>query len=224
MTAKLLRQTLASLALAFAQAHADAASFTGGVSLDTSQLAGDYELAFVLTDGSVPDDANTIVTLDTFAFGTGSAGVVDIPDPTQDVGGTLATGLQLRDSQFIGVIGATFTAGDSLSFHFTIDSTPEAGDIPDLLSLVLLDSFGNPVSTPDVNDFDAILSFSLDVAGPGVVTAATDLTPAPVVTSSSVPEPSSLQLFVLGILPLVTRTRPRIRRMLARNGAPTLRT
>jgi PEP-CTERM putative exosortase interaction domain len=201
MTIKMFGKAFVTIAFGIAQTHAIGLPFAGTVSLDTSQLSGSYELAFVLTDGSSPDDANTTVTLDTFDFGSGSAGTVDIPDPTQDVGGSFATGVFLRDSQFFGVIGTTFTAGDALSFRFTIDSSPEAGDTPDLLSLVLLDSLGNPVQTPDPDDSDAILSFEVGVAPmPLVRTFPGELTQAPLVVTSSVPEPGTLVMLIAALM------------------------
>ena len=195
-----MRTTL--LAMMFACASGAAATpFTGSVQLDTTLLADPFEIAFVLTDGSGSNDGKTTVTLDNFAFGGGSGGDVDATLTTGDVNGSLDTGMSLRDSSFIAVIGATFTPGSVLSFDFQIDWTPEAGDTPDLLAFVLLGSDGTPIGTADPSGADALMTIETGVAStPLVRTFAGDLTPAPLVVTSSVAEPGTIPMLLVALI------------------------
>ena len=193
---------------AFLAAQAAATPFTGSVQLDTSLLAGPFEIAFVLTDGSGSNDGNTTVTLDSFAFGGGSAGGVDASLTTGDVSGSLDTGLSLRDSAFIGIIASTFTPGTALSFDFQIDWTPEVGGTPDLLAFVLLGIDGTPIGTTDPSGADALMTIETGVTStPLVRTFTGDLTPAPPVVTSSVPEPGTIPMLLVALIASVSAWR-----------------
>jgi hypothetical protein len=198
-------------AVFFLATQAAAAPFTASVQVDTSLLADPFEVAFVLTDGGGANDGNTTVTLDNFAFGGGSAGVVDASLTTGDVSGTLDTGFSLRDSAFIGIIASTFTPGATLSFDFQLDWTPEAGDTPDLLALVLLGIDGTPVATTDPSGADALLTIESGVtSAPLVRTFAGDLMPAPLVVTTSVDEPATLLMLFTAMTALIgARSRSR---------------
>ena len=191
-------------AAVFAWASAAAATpFTGSVQLDTTFLVDPFEIAFVLTDGSGGEDGNTTVTLDDFAFGGGSAGTVDAAFTTGDVSGSLDTGLSLRDSAFIGIIGSTFTPGIALSFDFRVDSTPEVGGTPDLLAFVLLGIDGTPIATTDPSGTDALMTIESGVTPTPVVRSFTsELTPAPIVVTGTVAEPGTMSILLLALAAL----------------------
>ena len=192
-----------ALMLAIAQqrpAHAGIVFFTGSVSLDTSALSEPYELAFVLTDGSGVGDANNLVELDNFAFGTGgSAGSVDTALSTGGVSGDLTNGVVLADTAFFNVFASTFTPGSVLSFDFAFTTNLDAGGTPDQFSLALLQSDGTPV--PSTDPSGALLVANIDSFQPRFGRFATDFTPAPVVTlAASAPEPSTARLLLLALL------------------------
>ena len=199
-----MRKSLLTAVLVLAASCAAATPFVGSVSLDTSLLADPFEIVFVLTDGSGTNDGNTTVMLDNFAFGGGNAGVVDATLTTGDVSGTLDTGFSLRDSTFVGIIASTFTPGTALSFGFEVDWTPEAGDTPDLLALVLLGIDGTPIATTDPSGADALLTIESGLTSPPLVhTFASELTPAPLVVTSSVDEPATLLMLITAFIALV---------------------
>lgn len=203
-----------ALMVALAQqrpAHAGSVFFTGSVSLDTSALSGPFELAYLLTDGSGIGDANNLVELNNFAFGTGgSAGSVDTVLSTGGVSGDLTTVVALADTAFFDVFASTFTPGSLLSFDFALTTNVDPGGTPDQLSLALLQSDGTPVPSTDASG--ALLVVNIDSARPGFGRFATDLTPAPTVTfAANAPEPSTALLLVLALLAalrLLRRQRP----------------
>lgn len=195
-----MRTALLAAMLAWASGAA-ATPFVGSVQLDTSLLAGPFEVAFVLTDGSGTDDGNTTVAVGNFAFGGGSAGGVDTAFTTGDVSGSFDTDLSLRDSTFIGIIASTFTPGTALSFDFDVDSTPEAGGTPDLLAFVLLGADGTPIGTTDPSGADALLTIESGVTStPLVRTFTGDLTPAPLVVTRSVAEPGTISMLLVALI------------------------
>lgn len=209
MSLDAMRATLLAATFAVVATSAAATPFTGSMQLDTSLLADPFEIAFVLTDGSGSNDGNTMVTLDNFAFGGGSAGAVDPAFTTGEASGSLDTGLSLRDSAFIAIIASTFTPGTALSFDFQVDWTPEAGDTPDLLAFVLLGIDGTPIGTTDPSGANALMTIETGVMStPLVRTFTGDLTPAPRVLTSSVPEPGTIPMLLVALIALVSARRP----------------
>ena len=213
MSVATICKPLYTAAFAFLAMQAGATPFSGSVQLDTTLLADPIEIAFVLTDGSGSNDGNTTVTLDNFAFGGGSAGVVDATLTTGDVSGTLDIGFSLRDSTFVGITASTFTPGTALSFGFEVDWTPEVGDTPDLLALVLIGMDGTPLATTDPSGTDALMTIESGVTRtPLVRTFTGDLTPAPLVVTTSVDEPGTLLMLVTAFTAFVgARSRSRRR-------------
>ena len=192
-----------ALMLALAQqrpALAGTVFFNGSVSLDTSALSGPFELVFVLTDGSGFGDANNLVVLNDFAFGTGGgAGGVDTFLSTGGASGDMTTGVALADTAFFNVFASTFTPGSLLSFDFAFSTNVDVGGTPDQLSLALLQSDGTPVPSTDASG--ALLVVNIDSPRPGFGLFATDLTPAPTVTfAGSAPEPPTALLLLVALL------------------------
>ena len=190
------------------QRPAQAGVVTGTVSLDTSTLSGPFELAFVFIDGSGTGDGNNTVTLGNFLFGGGSAGAVDTGLSTGGVSGDLTSGASLVDSSFFNVFASSFTPGSLLSFDFSLTTNVDGGGAPDQLSLVLLQADGiTPVATEDPSGGDSLLTVNIDSASPAFSTFASDLTSAPIVTTSAVPEPPTLLLLAIGLLSVGWATR-----------------
>ncbi len=213
---------LTALAAPAPSARADP---VGTVTLDTSGLGGgDFELAFVLTDGSGVDDgsgvgdASTVVTAGNFSFGAGGRpGLVDPLLSTGGVSGDFVGGLSLTDSAFFNVLAAFFTAGDLLAFDFAASHGPNAGPTPDQFSLVLLQADGTPVPTADPSGANLLLVLDLGVPNPTFLVYASELTPPPVfVAAIAVAEPASLALLAMGLAAMLMTSRSRGARRLAR--------
>lgn len=205
----LLATALLALVITVAHRPAHAGLITGSVSLDTSALSGSFELAFIFTDGSATGDANNTVTLSNFLFGVGgSAGSVDTALSTGGVSGDLTSGVSLVDSAFLNIFASSFTPGSLLSFNFGLTTNVDAGGTPDQLSLALLQSDGNVVTTEDQSGANSLLTVNIDSANPAINTFASELTPAPIVTqSAAVPEPPGLLLLAIGLGAAVWSTR-----------------
>jgi hypothetical protein len=201
-----------ALTVAADQRAAHASLITGTVSLDTSGLAGPFELAFILTDGSGGGDGNNTVTLSNFLFGGGSAGAVDALLSFGGASGNLISGASLVDSSFANIFASAFTAGSSLSFHFGLTTNVDAGGTPDQFSLALLRADGTLVNTQDPSGAGSLLTVNLESALPTFSTFASDLTPAPLVVESASPLPEPSMLLLLAIS-LVGALRSRRRRM-----------
>jgi hypothetical protein len=195
--------TLTSVLLA-AAASARADSFD--VSLNTASLSSAQILAFGLTDGDGVADNN--VTLSGFAFGGGSA--VGSPDyqGTTGVSGDLGSMINMNDSGFSALFTQQFDAGSSISFLLNITNN-FAGGTPDAFAMYVCDTSLNCYSD-DINT-QAMLVLNLTGAtlSPSsfiLNAASAQGLPAPVVTvasgTSTVPEPSSLILFLGGIVAL----------------------
>ncbi|HVO88984.1 MAG TPA: PEP-CTERM sorting domain-containing protein [Casimicrobiaceae bacterium] len=175
----------------------------GSISLDTSALSGTFEIAFVFTDGSGTGDANNSVTLGNFGFGGGSAGSVDPLLTTGGASGDLSSSMVLIDSAFLSIAAAFFDPGAVFSFDFALTTNVDAGGTPDAFSMVLLRGDGSVVATADPSGADALLTLNVDSAQPGFNAFASELSPAPVVTPSVVPEPSTMLLFALAFCGMV---------------------
>jgi hypothetical protein len=171
---------LAGSALLFepSLASADDLNTTFSVSFDTSSLVGQsgLELAFVLVDGSGSGDDNTTIGLTGFSFGSGSG----------------PSSASLQDNQFFTLITDSFVPGDELSFTIGIASTNLDQPTPDSFEFAILDSSGLPIPTTDPTGLDALIladltnPFSPQISGVSGV--------------STVPEPTSLALFGVGLL------------------------
>ena len=153
------------------------------VSVDTSSLignpAGPFQLDFQFTDGSGIGDANNIVTLSNFDFGSGSASGA----PTLTGGGTgdLSTAVTLRDSEFFNEFAQAFTPGSAFGFRVDLTTNPESINVPDQFSFAILDSSGLG---------DTLLTADIFSTGPSVSVFASSTPPIPAPNVSSVPEPS----------------------------------
>lgn len=200
-----------ALNLAAGQRAAYAGVITGSVSLDTSTLAGPFELAFILTDGSGSGDANNTIALSNFLFGAGgSAGPVDTTLSTGGESGDLVSGVLLVDSAFLNIFASSFTPGSLLSFDFDLTTNVDAGGTPDQFSFVLLQPDGTVVNTQDPSGANSLLTVNVDSARPVFSAFASELTPAPIVTESTgAPEPSSLPLLAMGLAGVLWSARKR---------------
>lgn len=182
------------------QRHAQADAITGMVSLDTSALSSPFRGAFVFIDGSGTGDANNMITLNNFRFGGGTVGAVDSTLTMGGVSGDLVSGVSLVDSSFFNVFVSSFMPRSLLSFDFNLTANPNAGGAPDQFSFALLGPDGTPVPTRDPSGADALLTVVIDLPNPEFTVFASDLTPAPMVTTSVVSEPTSLLLLTIGLL------------------------
>lgn len=179
------------------------------VQVDTSGLAagGTYFMDFQL----IGSDGNT-VDLSNFSYGggTGSAGPLEMDDI----------------ANFFNEVTPSFTAGTAL--HFTIATSnigPPSGNAPDELSLFLLDTSQNVLTTSDAVA-DAFFYVDITGAQPGIQTFSGSGVGAPILTSSappaSAPEPGTLIMLAAGLgLAALRRLRFRNRRIQeSRSGQP----
>jgi hypothetical protein len=183
-------------------AKADTTSFD--VSLNTSALSGTQTLAFGFTNGDGAVDNN--LTLSGFTFAGGSA--LGTPSYTgSGVSGDLTAGVALNDSDFSSLFVQQFTAGSTLSFLMTTTNN-FAGGTPDAFAMYVCDALLDTCYSDDQGTGAMlVLNLTSTALSPSsfILNGATDQgLPAPVVTSpsSSVPEPSNLQLLAIG-LPLM---------------------
>lgn len=174
-----------------APAHADQIDLSFNASFDTAALQnqGQFELAFLLTDGSGTGDHNTTITISNFQFGTGGTGGGVTSDSEGGFSGNLSTGVTLIDSSFFNLFGANFTPGNQLSFAASIVSTSLDSPTPDLFEFVILNSSGSPVPTTDPSGQNALITVNLDSISPAVQT-----------NSISTPEPSLSVFLTSGLI------------------------
>src|SRR5262249_39931481 len=150
--------------LVVASVSACGAGYT--VTIDTSALknhrAGPSSLQFQLTDGSGGGDGNSRVTLSRFAFGGG--GSARTPVPLGSATGALDGTVTLTDSEFINQFTQQFTAGDTLTFTLQLDMNADAGGVPDVFTIWILDSSGTPVATKGFDEMgvDVVLAYMAD--------------------------------------------------------------
>jgi hypothetical protein len=204
----LLIIALAALAATLAGSPARADSFD--VTLNTSTLSGTQTIAFGLTDGD--GVANNTVALSAFSFGGGAA----LGSPTYSgsgISGNLNSGITMNDSGFSAVFSQQFTVGSSLSFNLTTTNN-FAGGTPDSLAMYVCDStFSNCYSDDTSTAAMLVLNLSGGTLSPSdfiLTGASTQGLPAPVVTVSTVPEPSSLLLLTSGLFALGAFARKRM--------------
>jgi hypothetical protein len=196
------------------------------VTLNTTPLtatSGGYSLFFQLNDGSALGDANNTVTLSNFSFGGGGAVA-----PAQLFGGAsgnLETQIALTDSGFFNASVQGFASGSQLSFEMDLTDNVDAGGIPDLFAMSILDANGNEIPSLDPSGANTLLSITFN-AVLDIEPFATDSSTAtstgdyiamnaPVVgpyappAGGQVPEPASLALCGLGVAGIVALKRDR---------------
>ena len=174
-----------------------AASALFDVTMDTSALNGTpASLVFDFIDG---DSLVNSVTISDFA-GDG------VYDPTAamtfgDVTGALNTSAVLGDSSGFSELLQPIVLGDALSFMLALSDQFSGVDLPDRLTLFLLDQSGSfPLyATSDPSGSDALLAIDL---GGGAARAVIYLPTGPggaiVEANAAVPEPPIWSLCVLG--------------------------
>lgn len=190
---------MAACALACASG-VHALPFEADVALDTSALAGPFEVAFALTDGSGTGDANIHVVLSDLQFAGGSPGAIDAALTFGGVTGDLASAVEMVDSTFLNVFASSFLPGASFSFHVAVNGTTDAGGTPDQLAMVLLRADGTLVDSTDPSGAGSLLTLAFAGPQPAVSAFAGALTPAPSVQlATPVPEPGSLVLFAAAL-------------------------
>ncbi len=190
---------LVVLAATLTAASARADSFN--VSLDTSALSGTQVLAFGFTDGDGVVDNSA--TMSAFNFGGGSAVGLPLYLGT-GVSGDLTSGVAMDDSGFAALFAQQITVGSGLSFTLNI-SNIFAGGTPDALAMYLCDA---ALSSCYSNDSSSGAMLVLNLTGgtlsPSsfILTGADDqglLAPVVTIPGTSVPEPSSSLLLLIGL-------------------------
>jgi hypothetical protein len=119
------------------------------VTLDTTPLvghpAGPFYVVVALTDGSFVNDANNIASLNNFSFGGGSA--LGNPIEFGGASGSLEQGVSSVDNSFLSLFIEPFAPGLQLKFSLRLTSNDDAGETPDRLTFIVLDSSGVPLPT-----------------------------------------------------------------------------
>jgi hypothetical protein len=131
----------------------------------------------------------------------------------------------LTDSGFFNASVQGFASGSQLSFVMDLTDNVDAGGIPDLFAMSILDANGNEIPSLDPSGANTLLSITfnavLDIepfaTDPSTATSTDDYLAmnAPVVQTYSppaegqVPEPASLALCGLGVAGIVALKRAR---------------
>ena len=136
------------------------------VSLNTSSLighpAGPFSIAFQLTDGGDPADANNTVVLRNFRFvGGGASGS---PMLSGSASGDLLSTITLADSTFLNTFTQEFTPGAELRFDVSLTTNLDGGETPDHFSFSILDRTGTAIPTLGGENFYVFAA--VDVASP----------------------------------------------------------
>jgi hypothetical protein len=181
------------------------------VTLDTTALtvapgasSGPFALYFQLIDGSGLGNADNIVTLSDFVFGGG--GAAGLPLVEGGAAGDLGSDVTLADTSFFNSFLQGFVPGGVLSFAVRMTAAVDASGTPDAFAFSILDSSGFPLPSSDPTLADTLLTIMIDSADPAVLTYGTDpargsvVMSAPAITPAitSVPEPASLSLVLVG--------------------------
>jgi hypothetical protein len=149
--------------MVFAQSAA-AASITYNVTLNTAPLidhpAGPFSIVFVTTDGSGVGDANNAVTVTDVDFHGGSA--LGSPVLWGGASGSLETSVNLTDTSLVNLFAESFSPGTTLTFSATLTVEDDDGDVPDGLSMYLVDRSGERI--PTLAAFADVL-IGLDIGG-----------------------------------------------------------
>lgn len=202
--------SLAALALLLLwqpTARADSYNVTINTSPLVGSSSGPFQILVALEDANGNGDGNNVATISDFSAGAGSVGALSTGG---GVSGSLAGSLTFTDSDPSGLNYAMgdFTPGTTISFTFSMtsstDSNPSATGFPgDEFLFFILDGTGNPITTTDNSTPDTFFlaivqgSSGLSAQGFNIPGAAPT-----VVSSTSVPEPSTILLLAAGILAL----------------------
>ncbi len=200
--------SLAALALLLLwqpTARADSYNVTINTSSLVGSSSGPFQILVALEDANGYGDGNNTATISDFNVGSGSVGALSTGG---GVSGSLAGSLTFTDSTDLNYAMGDFTPGSTISFTFSMtsspDSNPSATGFPgDEFLFFILDGTGNPITTTDGSTPDTFFlaivqgSSGLSAQGFNIPGAAPT-----VVTSTSVPEPSTILLLCAGILAL----------------------
>ncbi len=200
---------LLALALVSLSATAVHADYIFDVSVDTSGLSANYTapfgIDFQLFSGG--NASGNTATISNFAFGGGSP----VPpasglNPSNPPSGDLSSTVVLNTSPSLGLadFNEGFTPGTTLTFR--VDLTTNVGTPnPDSFTFYILQSYspnnGTPIPTTDTFA-SSLITVDITSSTPPVQVFAglNGVPPAPTITPlTSVPEPASLSLFVLGL-------------------------
>jgi hypothetical protein len=210
-----------ALLLAGATAEPARSSVAYNVVLDTSSLAAapdGYSLFFQLNDGSGSNDANNTVTLSNFAFGSG--GAMGLPQVSGGASGDFYSTVTLTDSDFFNGFVQQFVPGTVLSYRLDLTTNVDAGGVPDLFAMSILDGNGSEIPTLDPSGTNTLLTVTIDsplgiqswTTDPSIATSTGNFITmgAPVVSDAgSVPEPSTFLLLGIGAAGLLGLRRAR---------------
>lgn len=184
------------------------------VAVDTSALTpgSTYYAEFTLSDGTVVSSGipttNNSVTLTAFTLGGGSFGAL-LP-AIGDASGNMNSTVTLADGDPGGVadFAQGFLPGSSLMFNVSMTEVVNAGPVPDVFTMYLLDSGLNylttnaPADTPDAFIRVNLTSSSLTLGNVLTFGNTTVPVPPPVITAiggstpTGTPEPGSIALMV----------------------------
>ena len=119
------------------------------VSLDTSPLigapAGQFWLAFQISDGSGTGDGNNLAALSGFRFGTGEAS--GLPILIGSAYGNLSSALVMTDGSGVAYAAEAFNPGPTLTFQLYLTTNVDSGPLPDLFAFSILDHTFTPIPT-----------------------------------------------------------------------------
>lgn len=194
---------IAGIALLAPTRSSKADSFN--VSLNTSSLSGTQTLVFELTDGDGAIDNS--VSLTDFSLDGGSVAAPADYLGSTGASGDITTGIAMDDSSLsTAIFTQEFNPGMALSFLLTTTNNLE-GVAPDGFVMAVCDtSFDCYSDNPDGADLELGLNGAPLTPTSFLLTGASAQgLPAPVVTTASsgtVPEPSSLALLAVGLLPI----------------------
>lgn len=170
------------------------------VTINTSSLSGDAStLAFDFIAGGA--FSNTVTLSDFSTNGTLGASGTNSGSVTGALPGTVT----LSDASFFNEFLQRMTLGSTISFQ--LDATtkgPTAGALPDTFSFFILNPAASSslLTTTDPTGANSLFSLQIDGSASGIVGNYSSEPPvsATLVTSTSVPEPNTWGLLLLGLL------------------------
>jgi hypothetical protein len=166
--------------------------------------------AFTLNPGGGPGN---IATISMIGFGGGAAGTgCPLQQCSSNLGNAssdLTTTIGLDDSNgFSSQFVESFTAGSALTFQLDLTTNSDPNFFPDEFDFTLLDSSGNPLPGADALTGN-YLSVQIDSANPTISTQQPDVTLGS--PGSTVPEPATLALILIGGIPAIAAVRKKLR-------------